>query len=75
MGWLIVILIWPLSKQMEPNGLIWMGIGGAFYTIGAVIYAFKKPNPWPKILGFHEIFHIFVLFGSFSHYLVVYSYS
>ena len=75
MGWLVLIMIWPLSKKMETDGLMWMGIGGAFYTIGAVIYALKKPDPLPKIFGFHEIFHVFVLLGSFSHYLVVYSYS
>lgn len=59
MGWIIIIAIWPLVESMVLLGLIWMFIGGLFYSIGAVIYAIKKPDPWPKIFGFHEIFHIF----------------
>jgi len=74
MGWIIIIGIWPLSKAMAFTGLLWMAIGGMFYSIGAVIYAFEKPDPWPKIFGFHEIFHIFILLGSFSHFWMLYRY-
>jgi len=55
-------------------GFIWVLMGGLFYTIGAVIYAVKLPNPWPKVFGFHEIFHIFVMLGSVSHFWVMYEY-
>jgi hemolysin III len=74
MGWIIIIGIWPLIIMMDPFGLLWMVIGGFFYTIGAVIYGTKKPDPWPKIFGFHEIFHIFIMFGSFSHFWMMYHY-
>jgi len=74
MGWLIVIAIYPLSKVLPTGALVYMGLGGVFYTVGAVIYGLK----WPKInfkhFGFHEIFHIFVLAGSTSHFLMVYNY-
>ncbi|NOY77272.1 MAG: hemolysin III family protein [Calditrichaeota bacterium] len=74
MGWIIIIAIWPLIHLMNPRGLFWMALGGLFYTIGAVIYALKKPDPWPRVFGFHEIFHIFILLGSFSHFWMIYHY-
>lgn len=74
MGWIIVIGIWPLSQRMDPRGLFWMVTGGLFYSVGALIYAIKKPDPWPGIFGFHEIFHIFILLGSASHFWMIYRY-
>ncbi len=74
LGWIIVFAIWPLSQRMSPGGLIWLAIGGFFYTVGAVIYGIKKPDPWPKVFGFHEIFHIFIILGSISHFWMMYRY-
>ncbi len=74
MGWVVVVALWPLSKAMPTGGLIWLAIGGFFYTVGAVIYALKKPDPWPGVFGFHEIFHIFIMMGSFSHFWMIYRY-
>jgi hemolysin III len=74
MGWLALIVIYPLVNAIQIGALIWLSIGGLFYTIGAVIYALKKPDPYPGILGFHEIFHLFVLLGTFSHFWMIYKY-
>jgi hemolysin III len=74
MGWLAVIVIYPLVSAIQIGALVWLSIGGVFYTIGAVIYALKKPDPYPGILGFHEIFHLFVLLGTFSHFWMIYRY-
>jgi hemolysin III len=74
MGWLAVIVIYPLVNAIQIGALIWLSIGGVFYTIGAFIYALKKPDPYPGILGFHEIFHLFVLLGTFSHFWMIYRY-
>ncbi len=74
MGWIIVIGIWPLSQAIELMGLAWLFLGGLFYTIGAMIYAFKKPNPIPGVFGFHEIFHVFIMLGSFSHFWMFYKF-
>lgn len=74
MGWLAVIVIVPLFKTLQTAALIWMLAGGLFFTAGAVIYARKKPDPYPGVLGFHEIFHIFVLLGSLSHFIMIYKY-
>lgn len=74
MGWMAVVVIFPLIEVLQSEALVWLFIGGVFFTIGAVIYALKKPDPFPGILGFHEIFHLFVLLGSFSHFWMIYYY-
>jgi len=46
--------------------------GGIIYTVGAGIYYFEKPNPFPGRFGFHEIWHLFVLTAAFLHFLFMY---
>jgi hypothetical protein len=63
------------STEPVPDGVYLirndLGLGGVFYSVGAVIYAEKKPNPIPGVFGFHEIFHIFVMLGSLSHFVAI----
>ena len=66
MGWLIVFAIKPLLANLSTEGLIWLFAGGVLYTTGAVLYSVEK------IKYNHAIFHIFVLAGSFSHFMAVY---
>ncbi|AGL00786.1 PAQR family membrane homeostasis protein TrhA [Desulfoscipio gibsoniae] len=69
MGWLIVIPFWPLIQTVSPGGILWLALGGLFYTIGAILYGTKwPPNIIPGWLGFHEIFHVLTMAGSFSHF-------
>ncbi len=74
MGWICLAAIYPLSKTLETASLIWLITGGLFYSVGAVIYGLKRPNPYPNFLGFHEIWHLFVLAGSFCHFWSVFRY-
>ena len=74
MGWMAIVVIIPLIEVLQVQALVWLLIGGVFFTTGAIIYALKKPDPYPGILGFHEIFHLFVLLGSFSHFWMMYKY-
>jgi hemolysin III len=74
MGWMAIVVIIPLIEVLQVQALVWLFIGGVFFTTGAIIYALKKPDPYPGILGFHEIFHLFVLLGSFSHFWMMYKY-
>ncbi len=71
MGWICVFAIVPLARAVGLDTLFWLFIGGVFYSLGAVIYGLKKPNPIPGVLGFHEIFHIFIILGSVSHFCFV----
>lgn len=74
MGWIAVFLIKPLSSALSPNGINLLILGGALYTIGAIIYATKPAFLKSKYFGFHEIFHIFVMLGSLAHFICVFVY-
>lgn len=68
MGWQVVIAIKPLIANLSVGGLVWLILGGVFYTVGAIFYSRNK-------LKFnHAIFHIFVLLGSLSHFVSIYFY-
>lgn len=74
MGWLCIVAVWPLIKNLQTGALLWLLAGGLFYSFGAIIYGIKKPDPWPDFFGFHEIFHVFIMFGTASHFIVMYRY-
>jgi hemolysin III len=72
MGWMAVIPMNILWHRMSTVSFMLLAAGGLAYSIGAVIYAIKKPNPIPGVFGFHEMFHIFILIGALLHYFMVY---
>ncbi|MET1030139.1 PAQR family membrane homeostasis protein TrhA [Domibacillus tundrae] len=74
MGWMAVFVFSPLAGSLETGGLVLLVAGGGLYTIGGVIYALKPSWMQIKQMGFHEIFHIFILLGSLSHFLSVFLY-
>lgn len=74
MGWLALVAIVPLLRALPWTALTWLLVGGLFYSVGAVVYARKRPNPWPGVFGFHEIWHLFVLAGSVSHFVLMLRY-
>ena len=61
LGWTAVWFLPQMWRQGGPAIVILVGVGGVLYTVGAVAYALKKPNPWPEWFGFHEIFHVFTV--------------
>ncbi|MDZ7800023.1 MAG: hemolysin III family protein [Trueperaceae bacterium] len=71
MGWLAVVAIGPLVSAMPAPGLAWLIAGGVAYTVGAVVYARKRPDPIPQVFGYHELWHLFVLAGSACHYVLI----
>lgn len=74
MGWMALVAVYPMIKTIPVGGLLWLLAGGLAYSLGAVIYGIKKPDPFPDHFGFHEIWHLFVLGGSFCHFWAVYAY-
>jgi hemolysin III len=64
MGWVAVLAIPGFLAVLPWTAVATLVLGGLLYTIGAVIYARRWPNPFPRILGFHEVFHLFVIAGS-----------
>ena len=74
MGWMSVFEIKSLSSALPPQGLFWLAAGGIIYTIGAFIYGLEKPRLNISWFGSHELFHLFVIAGTASHYIMVYRY-
>lgn len=70
LGWVGVVAISQLLK-LPSAGLALVLIGGVLYTLGAITYARKRPNPSPRILGYHEVFHLFTLAAASCQYAAI----
>lgn len=68
MGYLAVVAFLPLARAVPLGGLMWLVAGGVAYTVGAIIYSNRRPDPFPGLFGHHEIWHILVLVGSACHF-------
>jgi hemolysin III len=67
LGWVCVVAFSQLLKLPGP-GLALVLIGGAAYTVGAVVYARRRPDPYPRVLGYHELFHLLTLVAAGCQY-------
>ena len=76
MGWVCVAVFGPLWNILPHAAFGWLLAGGIIYTIGGVVYALKLPlfNAKHEFFGSHEIFHLFVMGGSFCHYVMMYQF-
>ncbi len=74
LGWVAIFFIWPIYKALPLGGFLLMVGGGLAYTIGSIIYAKKSERLRIFKLGFHEIFHLFILLGSLAHFLMITEY-
>lgn len=70
-GWLATPYIEELKAALGSINVWLIVSGGVVYTLGALIYALKRPNPYPKVFGYHEIFHIMVIIGAILHFIVI----
>ncbi|MEU4692126.1 hemolysin III family protein [Actinoplanes sp. NPDC023714] len=71
LGWVAVAII-PDVVHMSVTVLVLMIVGGAIYTIGAIFYALRRPNPWPTVFGHHEFFHACTLVAAICHHIAIY---
>jgi hemolysin III len=71
MGWLSLLALPEMLRAMPLGALAWLVLGGLLFTVGAVVYVVKKPNWFPGLFGFHELWHVFVIFGCLSHFIVI----
>ena len=71
MGWVSVVAIPQLWDFLELRWIILLAIGGMLYTLGAFIVGLRKPDPWPDIFGYHEIWHLMVVAAASLHYCVM----
>ncbi|WP_220451292.1 PAQR family membrane homeostasis protein TrhA [Nocardioides dongkuii] len=78
MGWAAVFFLPGFLRGAEELGgtagitaFVMIVVGGALYTLGGVVYGFKRPDPWPQWFGFHEVFHTFTILAFAAHYVGV----
>ena len=78
LGWAAVFFLPAFARGAENLGvgigvavLVLVIVGGGLYTLGGIVYGFKRPNPWPQWFGFHEVFHTFTILAFVTHYVGV----
>lgn len=73
-GWIALVAATELADWFAAVPLLLLAGGGLLYTIGGVIYALRRPNPFPRVFGYHEVFHLLVIGGSVMHYSLIAGY-
>lgn len=71
-GYMIVPYAGELLPKLGTINSALLFVGGAFYTIGALCYGFRRPRLWPHIFGYHEVFHALVCLGALMHFIMIY---
>lgn len=75
MGWVAVVALIPLYAALGWVAALLMALGGIQYSLGAAAYAFKRPRLWPRVFGYHEVFHLAVISASVTFYVIVVHYA
>ena len=71
LGWVAVFVLPDLLHNGGVTSFVLLLVGGALYTAGAIFYATKWPNPWPKVFGYHEFFHAATVLAALCHYIAI----
>lgn len=71
LGWVAFAAASEVVSRYAGGPLALLVLGGVAYTIGGVVYALGRPNPWPRVFGYHEVFHALVVAGSALHYSAI----
>jgi hemolysin III len=72
LGWVAVAVLPDILHHGGVTSLVLLLAGGAAYTVGAVFYALRRPNPWPTVFGHHEFFHACTLVAALCHQVAIY---
>jgi hemolysin III len=71
LGWVAVPVLPAVVDKLGWVATALIGLGGVLYTVGAVIYARRRPDPLPEVFGYHEVFHALTIAGAACHYAVI----
>jgi hemolysin III len=71
LGWVAIVALPELVDKLPAPPLVLLTIGGVLYSVGAAVYARKRPDPWPRVFGFHEVFHAFVVAAAVAHFVAI----
>ena len=69
LGWVAIVPAWRMFPQLDVWALSCLIVGGLSYTLGAFVFVKEWPDPWPRVFGHHELWHLFVLVGAIGHFL------
>ncbi|HYN66894.1 MAG TPA: hemolysin III family protein [Ornithinibacter sp.] len=69
LGWVAVFYFGPLLQHAGAAVMTWVVIGGALYSLGAIVYGTKRPNLSPRWFGFHEVFHALTILAFSAHFI------
>ncbi|MFF0255116.1 hemolysin III family protein [Micromonospora zamorensis] len=72
LGWVAVAMLPDILNGGGVTALVLLIVGGAIYSVGAVFYALRRPNPWPTVFGHHEFFHACTLLAALCHHIAIY---
>jgi hemolysin III len=71
LGWIALMALPELVSRLPLTAMLLIAGGGVLYTIGAVVYATRRPDPWPRVFGFHEVFHALVIAAATLHFVAM----
>ncbi|MEH1026228.1 PAQR family membrane homeostasis protein TrhA [Micromonospora profundi] len=72
LGWVAVAMLPEILRGGGVTALVLLIVGGVMYSVGAVFYALRRPNPWPSVFGHHEFFHACTLLAALCHHIAIY---
>jgi hemolysin III len=68
LGWVGIVALGDLWNATGVTGVALVMGGGVLYTAGAIVHAARRPDPWPAVFGYHEVFHVLVIAAALLHY-------
>jgi hemolysin III len=72
LGWVAVFVLPEIMHKAGVAALVLVIVGGLLYTVGAVFYGTRWPNPWPGVFGYHEVFHAATVVAALCHYIAIF---
>ena len=70
-GWAGVVAVPQILSEVGVAPFVLFVVGGVLYSIGATVYAARRPDPWPRTFGFHELFHTLVIAAALVHFIAM----
>ncbi len=73
LGWVMVAALPQLLRRLSATELLLIVVGGLLYTVGAIVLGTRRPDPFPRVFGYHEVWHTMVAAASICHYITIFS--
>lgn len=73
-GWLALPFLGMLARTLPPGAVLLVAAGGVLYTVGMILFVTRRPQLWPRVFSYHEVFHVFVVAASGLHYAAMLTY-